>query len=68
MFKEMSKKTEVKLEFYSVLDQIQIYFDPDKIEKVIFNLLSNAFKHTPKGGTIKVAVSPYLPDGPGPGE
>lgn len=57
MFKEMSKEQEVKLEFYSVLDQIQIYFDPDKIEKVIFNLLSNSFKHTPKGGTIKVAVS-----------
>ncbi len=57
MFKEMSKEQQVKLEFYSVLDQIQIYFDPDKIEKVIFNLLSNSFKHTPKGGTIKVAVS-----------
>ena len=57
MFKEKSKETQVKLEFYSVLDQIHIYFDPDKIEKVIFNLLSNAFKFTPKGGTIKVAVS-----------
>jgi len=57
MFKEMSNEKQVNLEFYSVLDQIQIYFDRDKIEKVIFNLLSNAFKHTPAGGTIKVAVS-----------
>jgi signal transduction histidine kinase/ligand-binding sensor domain-containing protein/CheY-like chemotaxis protein/AraC-like DNA-binding protein len=57
MFKEMSEQNQVKLEFYSVLDQILIYFDPDKIEKVMFNLLSNAFKHTPAGGTIKVAVS-----------
>jgi len=57
LFKELSTDKKVNLEFYSVLDQIQIYFDPDKIEKVLFNLLSNAFKHTPEGGTIRVAVS-----------
>jgi len=32
------------------------YFDPDKLDKVIYNLLSNAFKHTPKGGTIQVKM------------
>ncbi|MCK4747290.1 MAG: response regulator, partial [Bacteroidales bacterium] len=57
LFKELSTDKRVNLEFYTVLDQIQIFFDPDKIEKVLFNLLSNAFKHTPEGGTIRVAVS-----------
>jgi signal transduction histidine kinase/ligand-binding sensor domain-containing protein/CheY-like chemotaxis protein len=57
LFKELSADKRVNLEFYSVLDQIQMYFDPDKIEKVMFNLLSNAFKHTPEGGNIRVAVS-----------
>ena len=34
----------------------QIYIDKDCIDKVIFNLLSNAFKFTPKGGNITVDV------------
>ncbi|WP_308990644.1 response regulator [Mariniflexile litorale] len=30
------------------------WFDKDKIEKIIFNLLSNAFKYTPQNGSIKL--------------
>lgn len=33
------------------------WFDKDKIEKIIFNLLSNAFKYTPKNGKIKLEIS-----------
>jgi signal transduction histidine kinase/ligand-binding sensor domain-containing protein/DNA-binding NarL/FixJ family response regulator len=32
------------------------FFDPDKVEKIIFNLLSNAFKFTQDGGTIFIAL------------
>ena len=57
LFKELSDEKKINLEFFSVVDQIQMYFDPDKVEKVIFNLLSNSFKATKEGGTIRVAVS-----------
>ncbi len=35
---------------------IKAWFDQDKIEKIIFNLLSNAFKYTPSGGKIAVSL------------
>lgn len=57
MFREMSADKKIDLKLYSALDQADIYFDADKIEKILFNLLSNAFRHTPEEGTISVMVS-----------
>ncbi|MCF8378715.1 MAG: response regulator [Bacteroidales bacterium] len=57
MFEELSDEKKVKLEFHSVLEEFQLFFDADKVEKILFNLLSNSFKHTPPGGTIRVALS-----------
>ncbi len=31
-------------------------FDPDKLEKMTYNLISNAFKFTSEGGTVKIVV------------
>lgn len=35
---------------------VQLHADPLRIEQVLVNLLNNAAKYTPDGGTIKVAV------------
>nr|WP_295924467.1 response regulator [uncultured Dyadobacter sp.] len=32
------------------------WYDPDKLEKVVINLLSNAFKFTPSGGSVMFAA------------
>ena len=36
----------------------QVYLDTEKFDKVLYNLLSNAMKFTPDGGTINILVQP----------
>ena len=38
-------------------EEIEVYCDSDMIEKILRNLLSNAFKFTPEGGNVEVKVS-----------
>lgn len=35
-----------------VLDPVQVWADPDRIGQVLTNLLDNALRHTPPGGTV----------------
>jgi signal transduction histidine kinase/DNA-binding response OmpR family regulator/ligand-binding sensor domain-containing protein len=56
LFNDMASNQGINLEFKSNLKSLPVRFDHDKIEKIIFNLLSNAFKSTPEGGKIKVAL------------
>jgi two-component system OmpR family sensor kinase/two-component system sensor histidine kinase BaeS len=37
--------------------------DPDRVRQILHNLLSNALRHTPEGGTIDVAAAAIAPDG-----
>tara|TARA_R110000868_G_scaffold85301_6_gene240085 strand:+ start:64726 stop:68943 length:4218 start_codon:yes stop_codon:yes gene_type:complete len=50
----LDKNIEYKLEIPSKLNG---WFDKDKIEKIIFNLMSNAFKYTPENGKIDLKIS-----------
>lgn len=40
----------------SIDEQLFVWADADKLEKILFNLLSNAFKYTPRGRQIKLIV------------
>ena len=53
-FSAKSARRHIALNFVSAVDELNMYFDPQKIEKVIFNLLSNAIKFTPDKGKITV--------------
>ena len=56
VFEEIALEKEIKFLFLSSEKQINAWFDNDKIEKILYNLLSNAFKFTPKGKSIKVSL------------
>ncbi|KOP38296.1 hybrid sensor histidine kinase/response regulator [Flavobacterium sp. WLB] len=38
-------------------EEISVYFDRYKLERVFYNLISNAFRYTPKGGTINIKIN-----------
>jgi signal transduction histidine kinase/ligand-binding sensor domain-containing protein/DNA-binding response OmpR family regulator len=56
-FDYQAKEKEIEYNFNSLADKVLCRFDPDKIEKIISNLLSNAFKFTDKGGKIHINLS-----------
>jgi signal transduction histidine kinase/ligand-binding sensor domain-containing protein/DNA-binding response OmpR family regulator len=55
-FTDIAEKKGIQFSFASNVDNLEIYFDKDKIEKILFNLLSNAFKYTPDNGTVSVKL------------
>ncbi|MDX1286245.1 MAG: response regulator, partial [Draconibacterium sp.] len=52
-----ARELEIDYTFQTKSDTVQMYFDNQKVEHIVFNLLSNAFKFTEQKGTIKVEVS-----------
>lgn len=55
-FSDLWEKNNIDFSFRSEVDALRTAFDPNKIERVLFNLISNAFKFTPQGGKISVEV------------
>lgn len=56
-FSDMAETRNIQLSFESNVESIYAWFDYDKIEKIIFNLLSNAFKFTSENGNIAFKLS-----------
>jgi signal transduction histidine kinase/DNA-binding response OmpR family regulator/ligand-binding sensor domain-containing protein len=55
-FESSAGLRKIELNISIVEEDIQIYFDKDKVENILTNLLANAFKFTPDGGKIGVQV------------
>lgn len=62
-FEDVASSKGVNFEIRSTYKVMELWFDYDKIEKVLFNLLSNSFKFTRTGGRISILVSEVETEG-----
>ena len=46
----------INFSFTSEFSSFDAYFDHDKTDKIVYNLLSNAYKNTPSGGSVHVSI------------
>ncbi|MEX6689284.1 substrate-binding domain-containing protein [Danxiaibacter flavus] len=56
-YKEFAKKRNIDLRFVTNIPCLNVWFDETMLDKVLFNLLSNAFKFTNDNGYIYVSIS-----------
>lgn len=56
-FNEAAEAKHISYEFDGLNKSIYVYFDHNQMEKVLFNLLSNAFKFTPDAGRISLKIT-----------
>ncbi len=59
LFDELAETRNIHYSFTSNKPSAQLWFDADKMEKILVNLLSNAFKFTHDNGTIAVDMHCY---------
>ncbi|MEP5429896.1 MAG: response regulator, partial [Flavobacteriaceae bacterium] len=55
-FEEHADQRDFSFQFISDFSSLQIDFDTDKLDKVLVNLLSNAFKYSPDNGSIQLRI------------
>ena len=55
-FQFLAHKKRIKYKVNAADKSLETWFDPDALEKIINNLLSNAFKFTPEEGSVTVEI------------
>ena len=59
-FRELSRKKRINLKYVVDNADFMVWFDTDKVEKICYNLISNALKFTHENGNVTVRLSKEL--------
>ncbi len=57
-FKEIARNKQIDLSINCPKNLGEAWYDKEKLEHILYNLLSNAFKYTPAEGNVQLTVSP----------
>jgi len=60
-FRHYAEEQHIHFEYSKPIAPVETWFDADQLEKVVYNLLSNAFKFAPVGGSVRLAVEKITP-------
>jgi two-component system, OmpR family, sensor histidine kinase ResE len=55
-FQGLAKEKDINLKSDAIGEDLHFSFDPDRIEQVLTNLIDNAFRHTPVGGSVNLTM------------
>ncbi len=55
----LSEQKNIHFRYISEMEHVNCFFDSDKVDKILNNLLSNAFKYTPPEGVIIVRLKAF---------
>lgn len=57
LFEHLAERTGLEFTFSPELSSLVMDFDVEKLQRILFNLLGNAIKFTPPGGTVRLNAS-----------
>ncbi|MEL7163706.1 MAG: hybrid sensor histidine kinase/response regulator, partial [Bacteroidota bacterium] len=55
-FRPAAREKSIRFPFRCPAEDIRLFYDRDKLEKVLYNLLFNALKFTPRGGEVTLSI------------
>ena len=61
-FQNLARSKHIRFSLAPEHDEEPVWIDQGNFDKIIYNILSNAFKHTPDGGRIRIDVSAPVPN------
>lgn len=62
MFKDLAQKKNINFTFHTDQEEINAWFDKEKLEMVITNIISNSFKYIGEGNEISIGMGTHISD------